>query len=180
MISEYDVIDECWKSIPGFDDYEVSDHGRIKSYVGKTPIKRISNCGRIFPISVSSHGYAITHLNRDGKSYFKYVHRLVLEAFVGTLIDSNTCHHKDGNKLNNHLSNLQWTNQSVNIKAAYDQKMRIPNGPKKLKDGEIWLLKRLLNANIRNRIIRKMFDLDSATVSHVKAGRRWRYAGESI
>jgi len=177
----YDDI-EVWEPIPGFGDYEVSDHGRVKSYAGRCEIRKILKDGRVLPISVSSHGYVISHLVKDKKKYFGYTHRLVLMAHVGPPpIDKPICHHKDGNKLNNHVSNLEWSNQSRNVQDGYDRGTHLPNGPERLKsDDEIRLIKRFIKAGIRNRDISDMFEIPSSYVSNIKTGRMWKYVGESI
>ena len=91
-----------WAPIPGFDGYEASDEGFIRSARG------VLN-------PWLSHGYAQVSLRRDGRTYKRSVHRLVLLAFVGGGEGLDSCH-RDGDKSNNRLTNLYWGTRSENIR----------------------------------------------------------------
>ena len=52
------------------------------------------------------------------------IHRLVAQAFLPN--EKEQVNHKDGNKLNNHVDNLQWVTQSENMKHAYDTGLLVP------------------------------------------------------
>jgi len=96
---------EKWKPIEGFDDYEVSDLGRVRSLkFGK--IRMMSLCDR-------GDGYVMTNLTQDGKRSRPKIHKLVLEAFVGPSFGLDAIH-KDGDRKNNTLQNLRWGSKSAN------------------------------------------------------------------
>lgn len=104
---------EQWRDIAGFEGlYEVSDYGRIRS-LGRFKFRPN---GRIMTQSLSSNGYYSVNLCGSGKSTSKTVHQLVACAFL----DHNPCgykmvvNHKDLNKLNNHVSNLEIITQRQN------------------------------------------------------------------
>lgn len=91
---------ELWKQVPKYSKYEVSDKGNVRK-----------DCGsyyRILSPGVSGSGYKELHLYYKTSRIRKYVHRLVLELFVGPCPEGKQCCHKDGNKLNNSLYNLYW------------------------------------------------------------------------
>jgi hypothetical protein len=98
---------EIWKWVPGFEGlYEVSTHGQIKSYVKKIP--KILSCG-------SSDGdYVLVRFFKDGKRYPKKVHQVVMETFVGPRPDDMEVRHRDGNCVNNNLTNLSYGTSSQN------------------------------------------------------------------
>ncbi len=79
MTSSCNVVDEIWKSVKDFPGYEVSDHGRVKSFHKLRAFK--AKHGRILSPALS-HGYARVNLVKDGKRYMKAVHRLILEAYM--------------------------------------------------------------------------------------------------
>ena len=59
-------------------------------------------------------GYKGVNLWRNGKGYTKFVHRLVLETYVGPCPDGQECRHLDGNPANSNLGNLAWGTRSEN------------------------------------------------------------------
>lgn len=85
--------------------YEISEVGEIRSCItGRIKAQHIRN------------GYSGINLHKSGISATKYVHRLVLLAFVGPPENgSYVVNHLDGNKLNNHVSNLEWCTQLHNV-----------------------------------------------------------------
>ncbi|WP_374243086.1 NUMOD4 motif-containing HNH endonuclease [Mycobacterium sp. CnD-18-1] len=109
---------EEWKPVVGYEGlYEVSSHGRIWS------IPRVARSGRkirgrIRKLSSNPAGYAVVILSRDGRNNGFLVHRLVLEAFVGSCPAGMEACHFDGIKSNNHLANLRWDTKMANVTDA--------------------------------------------------------------
>lgn len=106
---------EEWRPVVGFEDsYEVSSHGRVR---GKYRIgpggSRIQP--KIIKQSLSS-GYPFVGI-RDcaGKQYSPRVHALVAQAFLGPRPRGLVINHKDHNKTNNHISNLEYVTSRENI-----------------------------------------------------------------
>lgn len=107
---------EEWKAIPGFNGvYEVSNLGRVRSWWGNW---RKGKRNKILAVRISSNGYVKVKLSKhEGeKKVEHWVHRLVLEAFVGTPLSFAQANHKDGVKTNNRLSNLEWLMPSENAR----------------------------------------------------------------
>jgi hypothetical protein len=99
---------EIWKTIEGFSRYKVSSQGNVKN----------NKTGRILKPSFTNKGYLMVSLSKDSKVKRFLLHRLVALHF---LPDKNECvNHKDGNKLNNCVSNLEWTTNLQNQKHAWD------------------------------------------------------------
>lgn len=97
---------ENWLPVPGFEDYEVSDFGRVLSRKrGRARIRRPTPEGK---------GYLQLILSRNGVPHMRKVHLLVLTAFVGPRPEGMEALHGDGNKLNNALWNLRWGTQGEN------------------------------------------------------------------
>lgn len=93
------AILEEWREVPGFPNYAVSNLGRVRGARGGILIPYPGQSGYL-RIGIS--------LGRDGYRRFEYVHRLVLFAFVGPPAEYEQGHHKDGDKENNALYNLEW------------------------------------------------------------------------
>ena len=105
---------EQWKPIQEFNgEYEVSNLGRVRS------MKRYHGMvGRIMPQTIQRRGYYAVMFWMNNKAYCRKVHRLVIEAFTPNH-DSLPCiNHIDGNKLNNHVSNLEWCTYQANMQHA--------------------------------------------------------------
>ena len=102
---------EIWKPVVGYENlYEVSNLGRVKSLKDnkgryREKIKSSSDNGR---------GYLNVCLYKNGKGKRCYIHRLVAEAFLDNPNNYPIINHKDENKQNNHVSNLEWCDYEYN------------------------------------------------------------------
>lgn len=100
------------KVIKNFEMYSVTECGKVYSHSSNKFMKP-QVCGR---------GYYQVHLVSNGKRHTKKVHRLVAETFL--VKTGEVVNHKDGNKLNNSLSNLEWTTVGGNNSHAYGTGLR--------------------------------------------------------
>lgn len=101
---------ERWKNVRGFEQsYLISDHGRVYSLHRK----------RMKVIHLNQFGYKKVQLILKNHNHTVFVHRLVAESFIKRVPEKNEVNHVDGNKLNNHFSNLEWCNRSENVRHAF-------------------------------------------------------------
>lgn len=93
--------------IEGYDDYRITDKGRVLSFHKGGPCE--------LKQQESSNGYLRVCLYRDGKGRWHRVHRLVLEAFEGPCPKGHQTRHLNGDKQDNRLENLQWGTRKQNM-----------------------------------------------------------------
>lgn len=103
-------ITERWLPVKGFEDYEVSDLGRVRTL----NYKRTGKVKVLSP-QATKGGYLQVLLYKDGKKKRFYVHRLVVIAFIGDIPKGMVVNHLNEDKLDNRLSNLEVVTQKENI-----------------------------------------------------------------
>ena len=99
---------EAWEPIPG-SIYEISSLGRVRN----------GNTGNILK-SQNKHGYRRINLRIDGKDTNCAIHRLVAMAFIDNPDNKPQVNHKDGDKANNHVDNLEWVTGHENLAHAVE------------------------------------------------------------
>jgi hypothetical protein len=137
---------EIWRSVKGYEGmYEVSTYGNVRSVSRKVPHKRhgfVSVKSKVLKPATDTCGYFRVALSNTKNSLCtKKVHRLVAESFVDG-DNSLEVHHVDGDKKNNHVTNLKWVTRSQNIKENYNLGIQKPlkgesNGNSKLTEEQV-------------------------------------------
>lgn len=105
-----------WRDVPGYEgEYKVSSDGQVYSVprviVMKNGIRKTIR-GRILSPAGAGYGYSAVNLRGAGR---EYIHRLVAKAFLGDFSPAFEVNHKDENKHNNHVSNLEWVTRRENL-----------------------------------------------------------------
>ena len=117
--------DEVWKDIPGYVGiYQASNYGEIRTVEGKTTYSKLHG-KRVWKSRVlkGRGDNPITgkrvFLYKDGKAKDFLVARLVAITFLGVPPDGFTVNHKDGNRMNNNVDNLEWLSLKDNIRHGF-------------------------------------------------------------
>lgn len=112
---------EKWRPIEGYENYLVSNFGEVKS------LPNISNSNiRFIKQEKSNRGYYRVHLYKNGKGKHLSVHRLVAMTFIPNPHNLPQVNHKDENKQNNNVDNLEWVTNKQNIN--YGNRTEIARG----------------------------------------------------
>lgn len=112
-----------WKSIDCYEGiYEISDTGLVKN-LRRDPKNR-TYPGKILSPSKTGSGYLFVLLSVNGITENKMIHRLVAEAFIPNPDNLPEVNHKDGNKENCGVNNLEWCTRPYNLKHAVDMGLR--------------------------------------------------------
>lgn len=110
---------EIWKDIEEYEGlYQVSNLGRVRSLdrvvEGKSSSIRLHR-GKILSPGVNSTGYYMVVLCKDGHTHAYTIHRLVSNTFIPNPNNYTHINHKDENKLNNNIKNLEWCSHQYNV-----------------------------------------------------------------
>lgn len=150
---------EIWKDIKGYEGlYQISNLGNLKSIKkGNNKLIKLQNNQR----------YYRNNLWKNCKYKTFSIHRLVAEAFIPNPNNFNIINHKDGNKLNNCVDNLEWCTQSHNVKESHRLGLQIQgvNGYKFPKGNIPWNIKRINQYDLNGNFIKTWDTIKSANVS---------------
>lgn len=157
-----------WKEINDFKGYYINQFGDVKN-----------NKEQLLAIQTKKEGYKRVMVGgRYGK--FKYIHRLVAEHFLNNTDLKPCVNHKDGNKSNNHFSNLEWCTHSENNKHAMDTGLnQAPRGhnqnfSKLTNEIVIEICDRLNNFELPVNICGD-YNVSSRSIYDIKLGKTWAW-----
>ena len=170
------MIKEEWRDIKGHESrYQISNWGRVRSFANHHKGRSMD-----FKLlkSYSTGNYLKVNIDRKNMA----IHREVAKAFIPNHCKKLTVNHKDGNKLNNNISNLEWLTYSENMKHAYRIGLQTSragenNGfPSKLNKFQVQKIK-LMNEmdNLGCVKISKIFNVSKSLISRIIKGKAWKH-----
>ena len=168
------TVVEDWKPIPGWEQhYEVSDLGRIRRL---STVKRYHE-GRFNTPSKGKRGYLRVSLSDSGRKVDRWVHRLVMLAFVGE--SELHVNHKNCNIEDNRLVNLEYVTPIENVRHAiangrWESKTGINNAVAKLNDDKVRYI-RSMRGLARCKDLAVKFGVCPMLISRVQRRLVWRH-----
>lgn len=168
---------EEWRVIAGFPDYAISNMGRVKRLTSRTCAKAgaiLKQCWR----GGRSKGYLAVDLCFEGGKRTVSVHVLVADAFLGPRPAGHVPNHRDGDRGNNRLSNLEWTTQSQNVAHAYSLGLADAkgerNGQAKLTASDVVEIRRLAcGRRGEYAALARRFNVSPRQVADIVKGLAW-------
>jgi hypothetical protein len=160
---------EVWKDIEGWRLHQVSSLGRVRVLPGGKVKRRTVTAIEQRKLTVGSHGYLCAG------SPPKLVHRLVLKAFRGEPAGRHS-RHRDGDKLNNRLTNLRWGTRKQNEadKIAHRKTNRgARNGRAKLSPEAVMAIKAATGPRGLVTALAEQHGVSHGAVSMIRSERRW-------
>lgn len=161
-----------WRDIPSLVGlYKASNLGEIWSVR-----KRKKIC--LWPDRV---GYLRFNISRNCKIRKMFVHRAIMEAFVGPCPEGFQVNHRDGEKSNNRIDNLEYVTPLQNMTHASKTGLRPPsmmgenNYTAKLTNEEVLRIRELKRMGSKTKALAKMFNVSIGTISSIVANRKWRH-----
>jgi hypothetical protein len=141
--------------------YKVTEDGKILSTVGNE--KELKG-------KVTKEGYRMVVFNVDKKKIYKNVHRLVAEAFIPNSLNLPEVNHIDGNKLNNHVDNLEWVTSKENQIHARD----VLGANCKINMETANKIRELYSTgDYSHRELAKMFNIGKTQIGSIVNNKRW-------
>ena len=171
------------KDIKGYEgQYAITEDGRVWSH----PREIVVKIGNKFlkPSVSSSTGYKTLTLKLRNEHKTHSIHRLLAQTFLPNPDNKPYVNHKDGNKINNSLSNLEWCTEKENSQHAwqtglmnypYDRKGE-KNNTAKLKDIDVITIRLMWNRGFTNQSqIARDFGVKHSTINDIVHNRHWKH-----
>lgn len=179
---------ELWIQIPNWPDYKISNIGRIKSF-------KKNVYGEYLNQRVSAVGYLKVILSGGRKDikYHPLIHRLVAQSFLSRIPGKNLVNHKDCDKKNNIVTNLEWVNPKENSDHArrngryiattgknhwtqsqpWRKKIGVLNGRRKLSEQQVKYIKYHSTQSLR--ALAKIFNVSPTAIALIKKDKNWSH-----
>jgi hypothetical protein len=186
-VAEKLKLPEVWKPVTGFEGlYEVSDHGRVRSIdrvetiarkrFGKIDTHSRARTGKLVSLIRKRRGYLGITLWKEGKPYFRVVHRLVLEAFIGPRPSAgHVGRHLNGNPAYNFVANLAWGTHADNVDDSIKHETWThgeKHGMAKLTEDKIRTIRM---SSKTQRQLAKDFGVSQGTIWQIKHRNYWKH-----
>lgn len=184
-----DAVEEVWKAVPGYSDYQVSSHGRVRrcDAVGRWPAGHVLRPGS----ARSGHLYVIL-TGPDRRTRKEFVHRLVAKAFIGQPpFEGALVLHHDDCPTNNRPGNLRWGNAKQNARDAklnrklpgeVSQRGAQPgsaNSSAILNEQDVREILQHLEMGLCGACVARLYGVRKETIYAIAKGRTWQHLRRS-
>ena len=166
---------EEWRDIKDYEGYyQVSNFGRVRSFHHRVP--------HILTPRVAFNYLKVPLCRGKNDEKVFFVHILVAKTFIPNPENKKIVNHKDGNKTNNHVENLEWVTQSENLKHAYQiglvKPLRGTESPKsKLTEDDVRYIRKFYRAHDRKFgaiALAKKFGVSKYTIYNIITGKTYK------
>jgi len=178
---------EIFKTIRNFPDYKVSNYGRVKTnsrkvrYVHAITGKehfRTTECKFLKVHENKRTGYKFCQLYKQKKMYNITVHSIVASTFLERQSSLDVVNHKDGNKHNNVVENLEWCSNEYNHEHAKKTGLKAKGSDiknSKLNDSSVYAIKYFLKKGLSKSELSKAFNVSRATIILISQNKIWKH-----
>lgn len=183
---------EIFKDILGYEDYQISNKGRVISKERKVRYTHAVTKKEHFRITESKFlkvyinnrtGYKFVQLYKNKKSKNITIHRLVAINFLQNNENLEQVNHIDGNKHNNTVENLEWCTNEYNhehatITGLKASKERVSTA--KLDSERVRIIRELLKIGITHEKLAEIFKISRPTISLISENKIWKTTGQEL
>lgn len=156
-----------WTPLKGYEEsYLINKSGQVYSIKYKKIMKQ----------SINKWGYATMGIYKNKKRFNVRVNRLVASTFIPNPENLEQVNHIDGNKLNDHVSNLEWCSRLDNMRHASKNGIMASadrNGKSKLTTENVLDIVKMFSMDISCQEIADYYKVDRSTISCIKRGKSW-------
>lgn len=166
-----DLPNEFWKQSIEYDRYEVSNKGRIRN----------KNTGVLLSGHTNHDGYLTTKMTYYKYKYHsRFIHRIVAKTWILNPNNYLEINHKDGNKLNNSMNNLEWCNRLHNVQHANKTGLSVyltgtSHGSSKFTIDQINEFFNLRKLGYNYSKIARIFNVTHSTIRNIILRKGWKH-----
>ena len=177
---------EIWKDIKGYKEfYQISNFGKVKSLkriIYKINGQKQHRKERILKMLFDKDGYKFVVLFKNNTRKHSSIHRLIANHFIPNINNLPEVNHKNGNKANNKVSNLEWCTEKFNSKHAHDiglyPSIEGENNPMALLTTKdvIHIKNQLLNYKYGMiKQLSKEYNVSQGAIQNIRCNKTWKF-----
>lgn len=155
-------VAEEWRIVPGFENYDVSNAGRVRNNKTRRILKGIAH-----------RGYLVVKLGRPNRAYG--IHQVVAWAFKGPCQPGMVVNHRNGIKTDNRPDNLEYTTNEGNVRHAYRTNLISNvgelNGKARLSEQDV---RRIRTEGLTTKQIREQFGVGRHVAYQIRHKKTWK------
>lgn len=158
---------EEFRKLNGYSNYRIYPDGRIYSeFIGRF----------ITPTFDSGKYLQVTLVDDSGVRKTVKVHRLVASAFIPNLNEELEINHKDFDKTNNNVSNLEWCNRTYNVRYNFSERDYTKQVEKvsALTKEQVLIIPTLIEYGFSIKLISRLFNVGHITIRKIISGKTWK------
>lgn len=168
---------ETWLPVAGYDGYEVSDCGRVRSWRRQGPSTNLASKPHLLQPATHPDGYFTVSLHQGGVQKTQLVHVLVARAFIGERPEGFQVCHIDGNPANNWSGNLRYDSAIGNAGDRIEHGRNAAgekHGMAKLKADEVAAIRRGFKGGASKSALSRQFCISRYQVRRIVNGESWK------
>ena len=180
------MITDVWEDVLEFESfYQISNFGRLRSKSrivanGQDNKSERLVIGRIIKTQNNGKGYLQYYVSIHRKRIMRYAHRLVAYYFLPNPNHYTEINHKDGNKSNNNVSNLEWCSKSQNMVHAINTGLKVSQKGEevaraKLNNESVLQIRKLASEKMLHKDIAKKFNISIGYIWHLVNKTKWKH-----
>lgn len=163
------------KVIEEFPSYSITKNGEILSLYEKGRRGVTGKILRRIKTSIGTNGYETVSLYKNGKRSTLMVHRLMAKTFLELKEDRNVVNHKDSNKNNNNISNLEWCSQIENYNHAFVKNRMVKPPIKRFIDDIQVMTIRTINNPLMDKVFAELYKVDKSSICRIRNNKTYTW-----